>query len=219
MKRVTLVIFESRVFLLMVSDYQTTTSEASLNTKQEELQMQVQQLTQECERLKEEKSQRQALTLQLQALQLQQLQLENEKFKNQEFKFNRLVAAAYSLKSKVEQFCNECERCDPEDASQSDSSWELCTLMTEGSGISIDTAGHCFMREAVFKASEAFCLGSETGAYRPLCSNMFHLEWIRIFQTLLKHGTNSLIELLQLQLHVYDVLTKLPGFDAVHCKM
>ena len=83
---------------------------------------------------------------------MQQLQLENEKFKNQEFKFNRLVAAAYSLKSKVEQFCNECERCDPEDASQSDSSWELCTLMTEGSGISIDTAGHCFMREAVFKA-------------------------------------------------------------------
>ena len=107
----------------------------------------------ECERLKEE-SQRQALTLQLQALQLQQLQLENEKLKKKEFKFNSLIATAQSLKSKVEQFCNECEKCDAEDVSQPDSSWELCTLMTEASGISIDTAGHCFMREAVFKASE-----------------------------------------------------------------
>ena len=217
--------------------HQTTTSEASLNTKQNELHVQVQQLTQECERLKQEesqrqaltlqlqqlqleckdlrkrqeeheslrlkeeesrrqehalqieqlhlecenlrkrqdqseserlkeKSQRQALTLQLQALQLQQLQLENEKLKKKEFKFNSLVATAESLKSKVEQFCNECEKCDAEDVSQPDSSWELCTLMTEGSGISIDTAGRCFMREAVFKALEAFCLGSETGADR-----------------------------------------------------
>ena len=31
--------------------------------------------------------------------------------------------------------------------------------------------------------------------------------------------TKSLFELLQLQLHVYDVSTKLPGFDAVNCKM
>ena len=104
----------------------------------------------ERERLKEE-SQRQAITLQLQALQLQQLQ--SEKLKKKESKFNSLVARAQSLKSKVEQFCNECEKCDAEDAS-SDSSWELCTVMTEGSGISVDTAGRCFMREAVFKASE-----------------------------------------------------------------
>ena len=133
----------------------------------------------ECERLKEG-SQRQTLTLQLQALQLQQLQLENEKLKKKAFKFNSLVATAQSFKSKVELFCNECEECAADDVSQPDSSWELCTLMTETSGISIDTAGHCFMREAVFKASEAFCFRSETGAYRPLCSNMFHLEWIRV---------------------------------------
>ena len=108
----------------------------------------------ERERLKEE-SQRQAITLQLQALQLQQLQLENEQLKKKEFKmfkFNSLVATAQSLKSKVEQFCNECEKCDAEDAS-SDSSWAFLTEAS-ASGIFIDTAGRCFMREAVFKASE-----------------------------------------------------------------
>ena len=201
--------------------YQTTISEANLKTKHDELHIQVQQLTQECERLKEEeskrqavtwqlqqvqlecenlrkgqeesecerlkerqavalqlqelklecehlrkkqeeseserlkeKSQRQARTLQLQALQLEQLQLENEKLKKKEFKFKSLVATAQSLKSKVEQFCNECEKCDAEDVSEPDSSWEVCTPMTEASGISIDTAGRCFMTDAVFKASE-----------------------------------------------------------------
>ena len=212
-------------FLRVCCWYQKTTFEASLNTKQDELHMQGQQQTHECERLKNEESQKQAVTLQLQqlqlecktlrkrqeeyeserlkeeskrqehALQLQQiqseckdlrtkhdelhlqvqqltydlkeeesqrraitlemkhLQLERDNLKKKEFKFKSLVAAAHSLKSKVEQFCNECEKCDAEDAS-SDSSWELCTLMTEGSGISVDTAGRCFMREAVFKASE-----------------------------------------------------------------
>ena len=275
--------FWESVFVLMVSDYQTTTSKASLNTKQEELHIQVQQLTQECTRLKEEESKRQALTLQLQQLQLEckdlrkgqeeseceslkerqavalqlqelklecehlrkkqeeserlkeesqrqaltlqlqtlqlqqlqsecedlrtkqdelhlqvqqltyececlkeeeyqrqavtlemkQLQLECDNLKKKDFKFKSLVAAAHSLKSKVEHFCNECEKCDAEDAS-SDSSWEFV-------GISIDTAGHCFMREAVFKASEVFCLGSETGAYRP-CQTTFcsTFEWIRV---------------------------------------
>ena len=119
-----------------------------LRTKQNELHIQVQQLTHECERLKEEESQRRAVTLEM-----KYLQLECDNLKKKEFKFKSLVAAAHYLKSKVEQFCNECEKCDAEDAS-SDSSWELCTLMTEGSGISVDTAGRCFMREAVFKASE-----------------------------------------------------------------
>ena len=119
-----------------------------MKTKHDELHIQVQQLTHECERLKEEKSKRQAVTLQL-----QQLQLECDNLKKKEFKFKSLGAAAHSLKSKVEPFCNECEKCDAEDAS-SHSSWELCTLMTEGSGISVDTAGRCFMREAIFKASE-----------------------------------------------------------------
>ena len=193
-----------------------------MKTKHDQLHIQVQQLTQECEGLKQEESQRQALTLQMQQLQLecetlrkrqeeieservkeeesrrqehalqmqeiqsewerlrkrkrqeeheserlkkeskrqavrlqlQQLQLENEKLKKKEFKFNSLVATAQSLKSKVEQFCNECEKCDAEDVSQPDSSWEVCTPMTEASGISIDTAGRCFMTDAVFKASE-----------------------------------------------------------------
>eukprot|EP00434_Breviolum_minutum_P000203 symbB.v1.2.000172.t1/scaffold9.1/size550961/28 len=128
-------------------------------SKRQALTLQMQEMQSECEslrkrqeesereRLKEE-SKRQELTLQL-----QQLQLENEKLKKKEFKFKSLVAAAHSLKSKVEQFCNECDTCDAEDASQPDSSWELCTLMTDGSGISIDTAGRCFMREAVFKAA------------------------------------------------------------------
>ena len=129
------------------------------------LTLQMQQLQSECEHLRKrqeeseslrlkEESQRQVLRLQLQALQLQQLQLENKKLKKKEFNFNSLVATAQSLKSKVEQFCNECEKCDAEDVSQPDSSRELCTPMTEASGISIDTAGHCFMREAVFKAWE-----------------------------------------------------------------
>jgi len=101
----------------------------------------------ECERLKEE-SKRQELTLQL-----QQLQLENEKLKKNEFKFKSLLAAAHSFKSKVEQLHTECEKCDAEDVSQPDSSWEVCTPMTEASGISIDTAGRCFMTDAVFKAA------------------------------------------------------------------
>ena len=63
----------------------------------------------ECERLKKE-SKRQAV-----AVQLQQIQIECETLKNQEFEFKSLVAAAQSLKSKVEQFCNECEKCDAED--------------------------------------------------------------------------------------------------------
>ena len=157
---------------------------AKFGMKQDELHMQVQQLTQEREHLKEEESQRQAVTLQLQqlpfecdhlkkrqeeseserlkeeskrqeiTLQLQQLQLENEKLKKKEFKFKSLLAAAYSFKSKVEQLHTECEKCDAEDVSQPDSSWEVCTPITEASGISIDTAGRCFMTDAVFKASE-----------------------------------------------------------------
>ena len=110
-----------------------------METKQDELHMQSHQLAHACERLKEEESKRQALTLQM-----HQLQLESDNF----------LAAAHALKSKVDKLCNECEKCDAEVASQPDSSWELCTVMTEGSGISVDTAGRCFMREAVFKALE-----------------------------------------------------------------
>ena len=153
--------------------------------KQDELRVQVQELTHECKRLKEEESKREALTLQMQELQLecdnlrkkqeesgcerlkeseserqalafkmQQLQIESDILKKKEFEFKSLVSAAHSLKSKVDKFCHVYEKCDAEDASQPDSSWELCTLMSEGSGISIATAGRCFMREAVFKASE-----------------------------------------------------------------
>ena len=157
----------------------------NLRMKQDELRVQVQELTHECERLKEEESNREALTLQMQELQLecdnlrkkqeesgcerlkeseserqalafkmQQLQIESDILKKKEFEFKRLVAAAHFLKSKVDKFCHVYEKCDAEDASQPDSSWELCTVMTEGSGISVDTAGRCLMKEAVFKASE-----------------------------------------------------------------
>ena len=156
----------------------------NLRMKQDELRVQVQELTHECERLKEEESNREVLNLQMQELQLecdnlrkkqeesgrerlkeseserqalafkmQQLQIESDILKK-EFEFKSLVAAAHFLKSKVDKFCHVHEKCHAEDASQPDSSWELCTLMTEGSGISVDTAGRCFMREAVFKASE-----------------------------------------------------------------
>ena len=157
----------------------------NLRMKQDELRVQVQELTHECERLKEEESKGEVLTLQMQELQLecdnlrkkqeesgcerlkeseserqalafkmQQLQIESDILKKKEFEFKSLVAAAHSLKSKVDKFCHVYEKCDAEDASQPDSSWELCTVMTDGSGISVDTAGRCFMKEAVFKASE-----------------------------------------------------------------
>ena len=163
-------------FLRVFCWYQTTISEATWNTQQDELHMQGQQQTHECERLKKEESQRQALALQMQQLQLEckdlrmkhdelylqvqqltsdlkeeeeyqrqavtlemkRLQLECDNLKKKEFKFKSLVAAAHSLKSKVEQFCNECEKCDAEDAS-SDSSWEFVAAR-----ISIDTASRCF---------------------------------------------------------------------------
>ena len=108
-----------------------------METKQDEFHMQSHQLTHECERLKQEESKRQAI-----ALQMQQLQLESDNF----------LAAAHALKSKVDTLCNAFEKCDADVASQPDSSWELCTLMTEGPGISVDTSGRCFMKEAVFKA-------------------------------------------------------------------
>ena len=176
--------------------------------KQDELQMQVQELTHECERLKQEESQRQAVTSQL-----QQLQLENEKLKKKEFKFNSLVATAESLKSKVEQFCNECEKCDAEDVSQPDSSWEVCTPMTEASDIS----GRCFMTDAVFKASEVSdweVKVEPADMERTTVTDCSTFEWIRVSNQFFRMcwnntaGTNSLIELLQLQLHVYDVSTK-----------
>ena len=257
---VALVFFGEFVFCC---GHQTTTSQATLKVKHDELHLQVQQLTLECERLKEEESNkrqecenlrkrkrqekeqpskrkrlRQAVTIQMQqlqlecqnlrkkqeesecerlkerqavALQLQELKLESEKLKSEklkkkEFEFKSLRATAHSLKSKVDKFCSVYEQGDAEDAAQPDSSWELCTLMTEASGISIDTAGRCFMREVVFKASEAFCLGSETGPYRPYerisCSTF---EWIRVSNQISWNvlwwntaGTNSLIELLQL---------------------
>jgi len=115
-----------------------TCQEASLQTKQDEFHMQSHQLTHECERLQQEESKRQAI-----ALQMQQLQLESDNF----------LAAAHALKSKVDTLCNAFEKCDADVASQPDSSWELCTVMTEGPGISVDTAGRCFMKEAVFKAA------------------------------------------------------------------
>ena len=73
-----------------------------------------------------------------------------------------MVAAAHSL---MREMRNSCET---EDVSQPDSSWELCTLMTAASGISIGTAGRCFMREAIVKAAlggfmrgQDLCKGSQ----------------------------------------------------------
>ena len=186
----------------------------NLRMKQDELRVQVQELTHECERLKEKESTREALTLQMQELQLecdnlrkkqeesgcerlkkseserqalafkmQQLQIESDILKKKEFEFKSLVAAAHSLKSKVDKFCHVFEKCDADVASQPDSSWELCTLMTEGSGISVDTAGRCFMREAVFKASEVLLRKwnwspPTLSMKRTFCSTF---EWIRVW--------------------------------------
>ena len=142
-----------------------------LRTKQDELHLKVQQLTYECECLKEEASQRHSVTLEM-----KQLQLECDNLKKKEFKFKSLVAAADSLKSKVEQFCNECEKCDAEDAS-SDSSWEFVAA----SGISIETSGRCFMREAIFKASEVSAWEVKLEPTDPTHGENFcsTFEWIR----------------------------------------
>ena len=151
-----------------------------MNTKQDELHIQVQKLTQECERLKQEKEQRQALSLQLQQLQAEcehlrkrQEESECERLKEESqrqalsLQLQQLQSECEHLRKRQEEICNVSEKGDAEDASQPDSSWELCTLMSDSSGIIIDTAGRCFMTDAVFKASEVFCLGSEIGSYRP----------------------------------------------------
>jgi len=107
---------EARASILMMrleqeaqKENDTSLKEASLNTKPDELHTQVKELTHECQNLKEEEPQRQAVTLQMQQLQLECENLRRRKEENESECLKEEESQRQAVTLQMKQLQLECE--------------------------------------------------------------------------------------------------------------